>query len=437
MRSVTASALVGLLAAVSVATGQVVSKPESTIIASFLRDVAAGDRNAQDAFWRLVAERHSPIVEPILDNDHDVLATFVWKDPGDTKSVIVGARLNGVEPLNDPAARMTRVAGTDVWYLSARLPVDAELLYQLFVNPPDSVQAAQRAARPDPLNPLLYPERDDPMYDATQLWRDGSIARMPAVKANPWLAPASATASGPTREYDIKSAFLTLANPRKVWVHVPPGGQLQDPNVLILFDGGTTYQSRIPTPTILDNLYAAGKIRPTVAVLVDNGGAARALDLTFSDGFVKFLADELMPWLQREYPFHADPSRTVLGGDSLGGLIGAYAALQRPDVFGGVLAQSGAFQERNGHDVPHPEPEWLAREFATAPKTTTSFYLEVGTLENRPEGNDGTSLLASNRHLRDVLTARGFVVRYLETYGDHDPVHWRRTLPDALAYLLK
>jgi hypothetical protein len=47
-------------------------------VAEFERDVAAGNRAAEDAFWSLVAERHSPIIEPIPGNDKEVLATFVW-----------------------------------------------------------------------------------------------------------------------------------------------------------------------------------------------------------------------------------------------------------------------------------------------------------------------------------------------------------------------
>jgi enterochelin esterase family protein len=40
--------------------------------------------------------------------------------------------------------------------------------------------------------------------------------------------------------------------------------------------------------------------------------------------------------------------------------------------------------------------------------------------------------LAANRHLRDVLIAKGYAVRYEEVYCDHDRVRWRRALPDAL-----
>jgi enterochelin esterase family protein len=436
MRVAALIGVIGFVAAQTIGSGQTSPSLESPAIAQLERDLSTGNRAAQDNFWKIVEQRRTPIVEPMSGGAGEVLATFLWKDPGDTRSVLVDARFSGVDPLNDPASLMTHIKGTDVWYLTRSLPADAELLYQLVVNPAGLGPTALRAARPDPLNPFMYPERDDPMYDAAALWRDGSIARMPAAKDNPWLVPPAAAARGVTREHEIKSALLTAANPRKVWVHVPPSERLERPRLLILFDGGTTYQTRIPTTAILDNLYAAGKIGTTVAVLVDNGGPARSADMTFSDDFVKFLADELVPWVQREYHFTAEPSRTALGGDSLCGLIGAYAALRRPDVFGAVLAQSGAFQERNPHDASSPEPEWLARQFASAPKSELSFYLEVGSVESRPEGNDGTSLLASNRHLRDVLIARGFAVSYTETYGDHDPVHWRRMLPDALMHLL-
>jgi enterochelin esterase family protein len=238
------------------------------------------------------------------------------------------------------------------------------------------------------------------------------------------------------REHTVKSAFLKMANPRKVWVYTSPAAQLEKPNMLILFDGGTTYQNRIPTTAILDNLYAAHKIGETIVIFVDNGGPARSQDMNFNDAFVKFLTDELLPWVQQEYKFKAEPSRTALGGDSLCGAIGAYAALRRPDVFGKVLAQSGAFQIRNPNDADKNEPEWLARQFAQSPKSNAVFCLEVGRMETRPEGNDGTTLLASNRHLRDVLKAKGYVVHYSEVYADHDPVHWRRTLPEALTVVL-
>lgn len=425
------------LSIVAVGAQQPESIPESPRLAAVQRDISAGKASAQDEFWRMVDQQRAPILEKIPGDDKQVLATFVWKDTGDTKAVVLDARLNGVDPDGDPHSHMRRLPGTNIWYLSHHLPIDAEILYQFLVNPPEVSAhqdglALQRSARPDPFNPVRYPEESDQPFDPAQPWRTGSIAQMPAVAENPWLSRKPGVATGSTQERTVKSEFLKMANPRTVWVYRTPGLPGQNTNVLILLDGGTTYQYRIPTTAILDNLFAAHKIGPTVALFVDNGGSARGLDMNFSDAFVKFLADELLPWAQREYKFKADPSHTTLGGDSLCGLIGAYAALRRPDVFGKVLSQSGAFQFRNSHDAGSEEPEWLARQFAQVPKNNVFFYLDVGQLEDRLEGNGGTTLLAANRHLRDVLKTKGYNFRYVEVYADHNPVHWRRTLPEAL-----
>jgi enterochelin esterase family protein len=108
----------------------------------------------------------------------------------------------------------------------------------------------------------------------------------------------------------------------------------------------------------------------------------------------------------------------------LGGLAPAYGALRRPDILGKVVSRSGAFQfPKSGED--NNEPEWPARQFVQAPKSDVFFSLDVGQMEDRP---GSTTLLASNRHLRDVLKAKGYGIHYFEVYGDHDPIRWRRTL---------
>jgi len=416
------------------------ANPDSPAIARLERNVFAGQTAAVQEFWSTIESQGSPLIENIPGDSQTVLATFVWKDSGDTKSVILNARIDSADPLSDHRSRLQQLAGTNVWYLSHRFPADAEFLYQLMVNLPPSnsgspAAAMQRSLRPDPLNLSPYPAKSDPLFDPVQPWRNGSVARMPAAPDNPWLARQPTVPTGELHEAAIKSSVLTMANPRTVWVYTPTGPPLRNQNLLIVFDGGTTYQYRIPTATILDNLYAAGKIDQTVAVFVDNGGEARALEMTFSDPFVKFLTDELLPWVQEKYALKTDAAHTVLCGDSLGGLISAYAALRRPDVFGKVIAQSGSFQFKNLNDVDR-QPEWLVRQFAKAPESSVFFHFDVGQMEDRPEGNDGTTLLDANRHLRDLLKARGYAVHYVEVYSDHDPVHWRRTLPEALTVTL-
>ena len=424
--------VVGLLIAAIPLSGAVEAQRgpaiESPLIATLERDLTARPSQAAAAFWRTVASRTTPIVEPLPGDAAHVLATFLWRDPdGTTHDVVLQARPNGTEPYHDPANHLRHVPGTDVWFASFQLPIDAEFIYQFAVNPPPEAMVTPTTAvlraslRTDPLNPHRYPEPDGggPPLPLSQ---SVSVARMPGTPSNPWMTRSPGVPAGMVQERTVASAALN--GNRTVWVYRSAGEERRDERLLILFDG-QVYLNRIPTATMLDNLLAARKIAPTLALLVDNGGAARASDLTFSDRYLTFLTDELLPWAEREYHFAATPSRTVVGGSSLGGLTAVYAAYRRPDVFGVALSQSGSFDEPKGGED-GGQPEWMARRLESAPKSSARFCLEVGQMEA------ATGLLAANRHLRDVLTARSYRVQYFEVFGAHDPVHWRRTLPELL-----
>jgi hypothetical protein len=66
------------------------------------------------------------------------------------------------------------------------------------------------------------------------------------------------------------------------------------------------------------------------------------------------------------------------------------------------------------------------------------FYLDAGTLEvnSYRDLGDGPSLLVANRHMRNVLRAKGYDVHYVEFSGGHDYISWQGTLADGLQALL-
>ena len=45
-------------------------------------------------------------------------------------------------------------------------------------------------------------------------------------------------------------------------------------------------------------------------------------------------------------------------------------------------------------------------------------------------------MLDVNRHLRNVLQAKGYRFRYVEFNGRHEFVNWQETLGDGLVFLL-
>jgi enterochelin esterase family protein len=189
----------------------------------------------------------------------------------------------------------------------------------------------------------------------------------------------------------------------------------------------------VPTPTILDNLIAAKKIPPTIAVLVPNMGH-RNRDLNGSKPFADFIAEELVSWMRSHYSIRPGPESVVVAGSSTGGFASTYCAFMHPELIGNVLSQSGAYWvTKDWQNVRPPYPRdsgMMIQEFQKSKRLPIRFYLEVGRYDL------GAALLGSNRELRDVLQAKGYEVDYREFDGGHDYISWRGSLADGLISLL-
>ncbi len=238
-------------------------------------------------------------------------------------------------------------------------------------------------------------------------------------------------------EHSIASKLLQ--RDRRVWVYTPadyPNVCAPDCDLLLAFDGAD-YQRDIPLPSILDSLIAARKVRPAVALLVDNGeSTARLADLANSKRFASFIGDELVPWARQHFRVSRDPHRAIITGSSAGGLAALYIALERPDLFGNVLSQSAALWRgaEGSNGAPY---EWLTKQYAAAARKDVRIFLDVGALETRGAlGGAAPSILDANRRLRDVLAAKGYHVEFTEVPGgQHSPESWRPRLPIGLVAL--
>jgi hypothetical protein len=58
--------------------------------------------------------------------------------------------------------------------------------------------------------------------------------------------------------------------------------------------------------------------------------------------------------------------------------------------------------------------------------------LSIGTLEHDHDFTYSPSLLQSNRHMRDVLLAKGYELTYMEVAGGHDIYSGSLTFPGLL-----
>lgn len=396
----------------------------------------AGNSAAVESFWRDIAEHGTPLIEPIPDDDTHTFVTFLWRDTPDTECPVV------MSPIMEPTSRtlflqrMSQLPGTDVWYATGRARTDLRATYALstgaafrdfdaVVTDPARIEEAIDAFHTDPLNKQPF-RVDDPFLPPQ------STVTLPAAMPQPWIVARPDIPQGAVRHHRMRSAILN--SERDVWVYLPPGyaADCAPYRMLLLFDGWA-YLHWIPTPTILDNLLAADRLPPMVAVLVNNGDArTRVHELACSPLFADFVARELVPWIRHEYHVTVDPQGAIVGGSSLGGLAAAFIGLRHPDAFGQVLCQSGSFWWAPADDH---EAEWLTRQFVSTPRAPLRMYLEAGLQELWSRSASGSNLLVATRHLRDVLRAKGYVVHHAEFNGGHDYICWRGTLADGLIAL--
>lgn len=395
---------------------------KSPTIQVLAQQLGAGDTKALEAFWSTLATHHTPLIEP--DSDGCSLVTFLWRGDQHTKNVVV---ITPLALINFDDAVLRNLPGTDVWYKTYRMPNDARMSYRFAVN--DSLVpfdrepnffARMKTWRTDPNNPRQF----DVGMGIT-----ASVLELPGAPSDKWTIKSPSTPQGALTKFDFSSQLLH--NQRLAWIYTPANYDASKTYPLLVVMDGDSYTSLIPMPTILDNLIAAKAIPPVVAVLLGNApDNAREAEMNCNRAWSDSVAKEVLPWLRTRHNLKFAEGNITIIGDSLTGLAAACAAHDYPELFGKVISQSGSYYRAPAGE----EPEWLARHLAREPPIPVQFYLEIGLLETAFVPSRDPSMLTANRHLRDVLTAKGNRVHYVEHYSGHEHLTWRATIADALVW---
>lgn len=399
--------------------------PQSPTIEALSLQVAAGHSAAVDDFWSLMARQHTPLIEK--DSGDYSLVTFLWRDNQQTKNVVVVTPLALIN-FND--AILQNLPGTDIWYKTYRMRNDARMSYRFAVN--DSLVPFDQDPNFLARMKSWQSDSNNPRHFDVGMGITASVLELPGAPSDKWTRSSPAVIKGLLVKDNFSSEMLH--NQRPVWLYTPANFDPTTSYPLLVFMDGDSYTTLVPIPTILDNLIAARAIPPVVAVLLGNAaGDAREAEMNCNKEWSDSLVKEVLPWLRthRDQKF-ADGDVTIIG-DSLSGLAAACAALDYPKVFGKVISQSGSYYRAPSGE----EPEGLARQLAASPVIPVEFYLEVGLLETASIPSRDPSMLTANRHLRDVLMAKGNRVNYVEHYSGHEHLSWRATIADALIYALK
>ena len=443
MRRVAATALLLAAAPPGLAEPQkeTLSSPTISALAKAVRE---GDGGAVARFWAQLERAGTPLIEavPASAVDQPVLAparmlvTFVARDDAESNVAVH-------VPMNDDMPRLTHIPGTDVWTRTFELSSGGRGPYALVwpkgrAKSADSIYTYAREGKPvyemfrDPLAARRSPWVMEPSRPPGEIsWFEG-----PAASKQPYLEARRGVRPG--RLITRTFASRILGNERLVSIYTPAGygSKPARPYDLALFFDREDFLTSMQAATLLDNLIADEVIPPLVALFVspiDND--TRSRELPGYSPFQDFILHELMPEIRSTFAVTSDPKRSAVGGASYGGLSAMLLALRAPEVFANVVSLSGSYwwgPKLVGYDYSLPMPEEamaLPARVAATPKVPERVFMNVGLWE-------GEVMRVPNRHLRDVLIARGSVVTYDEFEGGHDWISWRAALPEALAALL-
>ncbi|WP_066368620.1 alpha/beta hydrolase [Neobacillus fumarioli] len=139
--------------------------------------------------------------------------------------------------------------------------------------------------------------------------------------------------------------------------------------------------------------------------------------------YIRFLAHELVPFLDQEFPTYQMGSSRALIGDSLGACVSLMTALEYPHTFGKVIMQSPYTDNRIIESVRNfTQPELL------------EIYHVIGTKETEVKMTDGKigDFLTPNRALSREFSKKSFTYFYEEFNGTHTWTYWQPDLRRAL-----
>ena len=156
----------------------------------------------------------------------------------------------------------------------------------------------------------------------------------------------------------------------------------------------------------------------------------------YSDNYLKFIVNELKPYIDSTYSTNPEMQNTFIAGSSMGGLISFYAICEYPDVFTGAACLSthwiGTFDTLN-NPIPNKIIAYLD-EYLPDP-TTHKIYFDHGT-----ETLDALYELYQKR-VDTIISRHGYDRTNWKTIKfegeNHTEDAWKKRLHIPLQFLLK
>ena len=258
------------------------------------------------------------------------------------------------------------------------------------------------------------------------------------------LGPDSMRHEGVPKGTVTKSVWHSKIYPdtvRDYYIYVPAQYDGKTAACVMVFQDGHTYVKEdgdFRVPVVFDNLIHKGEMPVTIGIFIDPGhlgsdspgnrwqASNRSFEYdSLSDQYARFLLEEILPEVGKQYKLTDNPERRAICGISSGGICAFTVAWQRPDAFRKVLSHVGSFTNiRGGHVYPS-----LIRSSSVRPLRV---FLQDGS--NDLDNQYGNWWLA-NQEMAAALKFRGYDYQFVGGTGKHGGKHGGAILPNSLRWL--
>lgn len=155
-----------------------------------------------------------------------------------------------------------------------------------------------------------------------------------------------------------------------------------------------------------------------------------------ADNYLKFLTQELKPFIDSEYAVLSDAENTIVAGSSMGGLISMYAMCEYPEVFGGAACLSTHWpgvSPKDDNPIPQAFFDYMAANLPSP--SNHSFYFDFGT-----ETLDQYYPQYEN-NVNQIFQEKGYTDNNFQNIKfegmDHSENSWNQRLDVPFTFLLK
>ncbi len=223
-------------------------------------------------------------------------------------------------------------------------------------------------------------------------------------------------------------------------IYVPAQYDKAKPACVMVFQDGMgawKADGQVRASVVFDNLIAAKQMPVTIGIFINPGsfGVAKAGEKprsnrsfeydSLGDLYSRFLLEEILPEVSKEYNLTTDPEGRAIFGTSSGGICAFNVAWEHPEAFRKVVTHIGSFTNIRGGNV---FPAMIRK----ADKKPIRVFLQDG--KNDIDNQFGNWPLA-NQDMAASLKFMGYDYQFVLGEGTHNGKHGASLFPDTLRWL--